>query len=79
MRITITNCDVNLKANFGIDMQAIGSYDRLCAEMANRITYLGLEYDYPPSDYILLDVEDGMAIPDLSPFGEVQPYDNPVG
>jgi hypothetical protein len=79
MRITITNCDVNLKANFGIDMQAVGSYDRLCEELTNIVPCWGIEYDYPPLDLILFDVEDGTVIPDLSQFGEVQPYDSSMG
>lgn len=79
MQIKIINCDVNLKTNFGIDMQAIGSYNRLCEDMSAKLPLLNLEYDYPPLDYILLEVEDGITIPDLSMFGEVQLYGNSLG
>lgn len=72
IRVKLINCDVNLKSNFGIDMQDRGSYDKLCAEMSKKTPYMGLEYDFPPLDYILLDMEDGMEIPNLTGFGEVE-------
>lgn len=55
----------------GIDMDAIGSYERLCAELTKRLSYLCVEYNFPPVDCLLIDVDDGMDIPDLSDFGEV--------
>jgi hypothetical protein len=70
MRIKLINCDVKLKI-MGINMEDIGSYDRLCVEMAKRLPFVGLEYDFPPLDFILIDVEEGTEIPDLSDFGEV--------
>lgn len=55
----------------GINMEDIGAYDRLCVELAKRLSYLCVEYDFPPLDYILIDVEEGTEIPNLSDFGEV--------
>lgn len=75
MQIKLINCDTNLKTNFGIDMQAIGSYDRLVIELNNRLLCWAIEYDFI-EDSIKFDVEDGTVIPDLSAFGEVQPYDS---
>lgn len=79
MQIKLINCDVNLKGNFGIDMQAIGSFDQLCTQLSAKLPFLNVEYDYPPLDYILIEVQDGIIVPDLSMFGEVQPYGNPLG
>jgi hypothetical protein len=70
MRIKLINCDARLKA-IGINMEDIGSYDRLGIELEKRISYLWMEYDFPPLDYMLIDVEEGTEIPDLSEFGEV--------
>jgi hypothetical protein len=70
MRIKLINCDSRLKA-IGINMEDIGSYDRLGIELAKRMAYLWMEYDFPPLDYMLIDVEEGTEIPDLSEFGEV--------
>lgn len=70
MRIKLINCDVKLKA-MGINMEDIGSYDRLGIELSKRMAYLWMEYDFPPLDYMLIDVEEGTEIPDLSEFGEV--------
>jgi hypothetical protein len=70
MRIKLINCDVKLKA-MGINMEDIGAYDRLCTELSTRLSYLCVEYDFPPLDYILIDVEEGTEIPDLSDFGEL--------
>lgn len=75
MRIKLINCDANLKLNFGIDMQDIGAYDRLCLEINKKVVYSGVEYDFPPADYMLIDVEDDTEIPDLSEFGEVESID----
>lgn len=72
MRITLENCDVKLKA-MGIDMELVGSFDLLQAAMSARLTYTGIEYNFPPLDVMYIDVEDDTVIPDLSDFGTVVP------
>lgn len=78
MNVILKNCDVNLKTNLGINMQTIGAYDRLVIELNNHIQCYSIEYDYL-IDSIKFEINDGIQIPDLSPFGEVQPNDNPIG
>lgn len=77
MRITLINCDVKLKA-MGIDMQAIGSFDALQVQLSTRLSYTGLEYNFPPMDCVYIDVEDGTEVPYLSDFGEVVTDDGSI-
>lgn len=74
IKLKLVNCDVNLKA-MGINMEDIGAYDRLCEKLAERLTYISVEYNFPPLDCLFIEVEEGVEIPNLSDFGEVVPYD----
>lgn len=70
MRIKLINCDAKLKA-MGINMEDVGAYDHLCVELSKKLIFTCVEYDFPPLDYILIDIEEGTEIPNLSDFGEV--------
>lgn len=78
MDITLINCNSKLLI-LGIDMNAIGSFDKLWLEISNRLPFNGLEYDFPPIDQIIINVDDGTTIPDLSDFGEVLPNADSMG
>lgn len=71
--ITLINCKVKLEA-LGIYMEQRGSGDLFSEQLSQVLNYLSWEYDFS-SDTILIWVEDGTEIPDLSMFGEVGSYE----
>lgn len=78
MQVKLINCNDRLLA-MGIDMQAIGAYEQLCTELSGCLSFMYVEYNFPPADYLLIGVEDGYEVPDLSAFGEVVPNGDYIG
>jgi hypothetical protein len=78
VQIKLIDCNARLLA-LRIDMNDVGSYEILCNFLKLRMPFIGVEYDFPPLDYILIDVDEGTIIPDLSDLGEVIPYDSSAG
>lgn len=67
--ITLINCKSKLE-ELGIFMERIGSGAVFEEKLVQKLTYLSWEYDFA-QDKIIIWVEEGMEIPDLSEFGEV--------
>lgn len=77
MQIKLINCNSHLLAS-GIDMSVIGADALLVEKLSSKFAILAWEYDFTP-DTLLIDVEDGTIIPDMSDIGEVVPNDNSMG
>lgn len=75
--ITLINCKQKLEA-MGVFMELIGSGAIFSDILTRKIPYLSWEYDFA-LDKILIWVDDGMSIPDLSEFGEVVLDGAPIG
>lgn len=70
MNITLIYCYQNL-INLGIDMNAINSGVLFENQLYSSIpNYESWGYDFS-QDTLLITIPDGIAIPDLSKFGEV--------
>jgi hypothetical protein len=68
--IILINCKPHLEA-LGIYMERIGSGNLFEQELVKKIpNYISWEYDFA-QDRIIIWIEDGTEIPDLSEFGEV--------
>jgi hypothetical protein len=75
--ITIVNCKSYLEA-LGIYMEQTGAGELLAERLSAKLTYLSWEY-YFRQEMLIIYVEEGTEIPDLSEFGEVLPNDNSMG
>lgn len=68
--ITLINCKLKLEA-LGIYMEQIGSGALFEQELVKKIpNYISWEYDFA-KDRIIIWVEEGTEIPDMSDFGEL--------
>lgn len=76
MFIKLINCNSKLLAQ-GIDL----SKSENVALNNSLITMMPvIQWNYMfDTDSLLIEVQDGTTIPDLSSFGEVVPYDNSMG
>jgi hypothetical protein len=74
IRVHLINCQQKLET-MGIIMEERGHPDLLAAKIAEKISYeqgfLWYEYNFPPTDIILIFLADGATAPELSEFGEV--------
>jgi hypothetical protein len=59
-------------------MEQTGAGELLAERLSAKLTYLSWEY-YFRQEMLIIYVEEGTEIPDLSEFGEVLPNDNSMG
>lgn len=59
-------------------MEQMGAGELLAERLSAKLIYLSWEY-YFRQETLIIYVEEGTEIPDLSEFGEVLPNDNSMG
>lgn len=69
MTIKLINCKPKLEA-MGIYMEQTGSGDLLYQRLSEKVLVLAWEYNFQ-EDMLIVEVEEGTVIPDMSEFGEL--------
>lgn len=83
IRVHLINCQTpNLDA-LGISMEERGHPDLLTAKITEKINfeqgYMWHEYNFPPTELLIIILEDWAVIPDFSELGEVSYIEYPEG